>query len=135
MSNIDYLLILVIQENVFKNVIQNGMNQLYIMDNYNQIVQINKHVMQNPIMLEQLMKHMIMSNIDYLLILVIQENVFKNVIQNGMNQLYIMDNYNQIVQINKHVMQNPIMLEQLMKHMLQININVVDIVEKEKRNI
>lgn len=31
------------------------------------------------------MKHMIMSNIDYLLILVIQENVFKNVIQNGMN--------------------------------------------------
>lgn len=76
-----------------------------------------------------------MSNIDYLLILVIQENVFKNVIQNGMNQLYIMDNYNQIVQINKHVMQNPIMLEQLMKHMLQININVVDIVEKEKRNI
>lgn len=76
-----------------------------------------------------------MSNIDYLLILVIQENVFKNVIQNGMNQLYIMDNYNQIVQINKHVMQNPIMLGQLMKHMLQININVVDIVEKEKRNI
>ena len=76
-----------------------------------------------------------MSNIDYLLILVIQENAFKNVIQNGMNQLYIMDNYNQIVQINKHVMQNPIMLEQLMKHMLQININVVDIVEKEKRNI
>ena len=31
------------------------------------------------------MKHMIMSNIDYLLILVIQENAFKNVIQNGMN--------------------------------------------------